>query len=115
MQKIFYRMFKGNSRQFDSKAIVLNIFLILMISYFVYHSFNGQRGLFAYLSLKKELSEKNLELQKLKDERIALEHKVQLINPRTLDLDMLDEIARNSMGLISSDEKVIILNKEEFK
>ncbi len=93
------------------KTVWLNSLLLILIVYFCYHSFSGQRGFIAYFRLNKDIKQKTLELSSLERERVAMENKVKLLYPNTLDLDMLDEIARREMGLISEQEKVIILTK----
>ena len=93
------------------KAVWVNSVILLLIAYFCYHSFSGQRGFIAFLRLNKDIKEKVIELSSLEKERQSIENKVKLLYPNTLDIDMLDEIARREMGLIAKEEKVIILTK----
>jgi cell division protein FtsB len=93
------------------KAVWVNSVILLLIVYFCYHSFSGQRGFIAFLRLNKDIKEKVIELSSLEKERQSIENKVKLLYPNTLDIDMLDEIARREMGLIAKEEKVIILTK----
>lgn len=104
---------KKTKEQFNInfKTVWINSIMLLLIVYFCFHSFSGQRGFLAYLHLNKQIKEKSLELNSLEKERQTIENKVKLLYPNNPDLDMLDEIARREMGLITSDEKVIILTR----
>jgi len=101
-----------NLKNFNFKLVSFNIIIFFLILYFIYHTISGERGVFALLRLKKEITANKLILEKLNHEKILLEHKVKLIHPRNNDLDMLDELARSELGLIASDEKVILLNNK---
>jgi cell division protein FtsB len=74
---------------------------------------SGQRGFIAYLKLNKELKNKTFELNALTKQREVLESKVKLLYPKTLDLDLIDEIARKDMGLIEADEHLIMLEQKD--
>lgn len=82
-----------------------------LIVYFLFHALNGERGLFAFIKLNKTLKQQTEILIALQDERKSLENKVSHLNPKTLDKDALDEIARHEMGLIAPDEKMIVMKK----
>lgn len=96
------------------KALSINTVLFLMILYFILHSLNGERGVFAYIRLNSKLKEQHSTLIALVLERQNLEKQVHLLHPKTLDLDLLDEIARRDLGLISDTEKVLYLEKKHF-
>jgi len=91
------------------KNIWLNTLILCLIAYFCFHSLSGQRGFIAYLKLNKELKNKQFELNILTKKRQYLENKVKLLYPKSVDLDLIDEIARRDMGLISEGENLIIL------
>ncbi len=93
------------------KTVWMNSIILLLIVYFCYHSFSGQRGFIAFLRLNKDIKAKTIELGSLEKERQSIENKVKLLYPNSLDTDMLDEIARREMGLIAKEEKVLILTK----
>ncbi|KAJ6644836.1 Isoprenyl transferase, partial [Pseudolycoriella hygida] len=84
--------------------IILNIFLFLLLMYFVFHSIYGGRGIIAYFSLNQQLEKAYSELEMLRDERIELEHKVKLLRPESLDRDMLDQEARRVLGVALPNE-----------
>ena len=49
----------------------------------------------------------------VRSEREALEHRVSLLHPQTLDADMLDEMARRVLGLGRPDEIIILTEREQ--
>jgi cell division protein FtsB len=91
------------------RNVWLNLIMLILIIYFCYHSLSGQRGFLAYLKLNKDIKHSSYELNQLQIERAEIENKVRLLYPNTLDMDILDEIARREMGLVGKEEKVIIL------
>jgi cell division protein FtsB len=97
------------AKSLDFRIIAVNLSLFLLIIYFLLHSLNGERGVFAYFKLKKEIVQQSKLLASLQDERSSLEIKAKLLHPKTLDLDMLDEQARKDLSMIAPDEKVVIL------
>jgi cell division protein FtsB len=80
---------------------------LLAISYFSYHLIEGDRGLFAYLRLQQDIQSAKAELLISENEKQKLEKRVELLNPENLDLDMLEERARDVLGLAHPDELVI--------
>lgn len=101
----------ANITKINYKALSINTILFLITIYFIFHSFSGDRGVFAYMKLSSKLKEQTTTLNELLSERDALQRKVDLLHPKNLDLDLLDEIARRDLGLISQTEKVMYLNE----
>ncbi|TNE33868.1 MAG: septum formation initiator family protein [Alphaproteobacteria bacterium] len=89
------------------------IFGILIAAYFSYHLVEGDRGLFAYLKLQHQINKAEAEYQVTEMERARLEKRVSLLRPENLDLDMLEERAREVLGLAHPDEIVIYENPEK--
>jgi cell division protein FtsB len=91
-----------------SKLILPGIAFGLLL-YIIYHIFSGDHGWLAWRQLKGELSEAQESLTSLEKEKSALEHRVQLLRPESLDLDMLDERVRAVLN--NSDPNDIIAVK----
>jgi cell division protein FtsB len=90
------------------------VFILFTISaYFIYHILTGDRGLLSYIRLSKELEEKKAILSDLQEERTNLEKKVALMDNKNIDQDMLDELARKNLGLMSKDEEVWIIEEDK--
>jgi cell division protein FtsB len=77
------------------------------VAYFAYHTVEGDRGVLAYIRMKNEILEAELQLAKVTTERQALEHRVLLLRPDHLDRDMLEERARVMLNMGREDEVVI--------
>lgn len=100
-----------NKNIINFKVVAINAVLLLFISYFVYHSLNGERGLFAYFHLKKVFKEHLSTAKTLTDTRVKLEATIKYLHPNSINYDFLDELARKELGLASPDEKIIYLKK----
>ena len=92
------------------KRLLINTTLSLLLIYFVFHSFYGNRGIIAYFTLSQKLQKSYSELEGLRAERVELEHKVKLLRPESLDQDMLDQEARRVLGIASPKEQVFTDN-----
>ena len=85
------------------------------VGYFVYHSVEGDRGLFALLRMSEQIQEARAQLDELTAERKGLELRVSNLRPEHLDADMLDERARKILNLARPDEIVILAPAPEGK
>ncbi len=75
--------------------------------YFGYHTVQGDRGVIAYLRLSANLERTEMALQESNEIRQVLARRVVLLRPENLDRDMLDEQARQILGLAHPDDVVI--------
>ena len=97
-------LFQGRQRFLE---IVVPAMLISLLGYFTYHALQGQNGLLAYLRLDKELAVQERLVADIAAEREALEHRVHLMRPSSIDPDMLDEQVRSILGYAGEGEVVI--------
>lgn len=89
---------------------VLPLITAAFLSYFGYHSVNGDLGLVATEVFERQRLERLSELQKLTEKRQSLERQVQLLSDGSLEKDILDEIARYQLNVSREDEIVIFNN-----
>lgn len=87
-----------------SKRYRSSIFLSLVFFYFAFHLVTGERGLFAYVKLKGEIENKKEELAMVQTNKERLANRVVNIRDESLDLDLLEEIARKDLGYAKEDE-----------
>lgn len=73
----------------------------------MYHLIEGERGLFRLFSVTEELKKAEILLNKTNAEKKRLENRIHLMSAHTLDADILDEVARDELGLAQKDEYVI--------
>ncbi|MCB1502952.1 MAG: septum formation initiator family protein [Bauldia sp.] len=79
----------------------------LFLGYFGYHAYNGSYGLQSLERLDQEGESLRGQVDKLRDEREAMEQRVALLKPESLDADVVDTEARTSLNLLRPDEVVI--------
>jgi cell division protein FtsB len=93
---------------------IVSVIGACLVGYFLYHTVEGERGWVAKVHLQNETVTAEETLAKLKEEREALEHRVKLIRPESLDPDLLDEQARKTLNY-SKPNEIVILTPEEKK
>jgi cell division protein FtsB len=81
-----------------------------LIAYFAYHMVQGDRGLLAWWQLRYQIEAADQDLARVTDERAQLTHRISLMRPESLDLDMLDEETRDVLALARPNELLIIQN-----
>lgn len=89
--------------------VLAPLFGAATMAYFGYHALQGDRGLIAWWNLRYEIEKANFELAEVTAERQALEHRVGLLRPESLDRDMLEERARIMLGAVHADDLIIPL------
>lgn len=75
--------------------------------YFTFASVQGNYGLFRRIQIEAEARELTRERDRLAAEIAALSNKTRRLSDDYLDLDLLDEQARDMLGLVRADEVVI--------
>ena len=90
---------------FRRKGTVL---LALVFFYFAFHLITGERGLFAYVRLKGEIDEAKHKSEQIAMDKQNLGHRVVGMRAESLDLDLLEEVARKDLGYARKDEVVYI-------
>ena len=93
----------------QGRQIIASIFGVAVIGYFAFHAVEGDRGLRAYFALTLQTELARAERDDLREEREAIEQRVNLLKPDSLDLDMLDERARMALNKVHDDDLVILL------
>ena len=80
----------------------------LLIAYFVFHAWSGRYGIVSMRNLEEERTRLEFELVRVQEKRAALEARALLLRDGTIEKDMLDEQARQMLGLAGPDEIVIL-------
>ena len=92
----------------SAKTIFFACLYSIFFIYLIYHTFSGDRGLYALLKENRKFEVLTEEFEKVHAERGNLEHDVKLLRSESLDLDMLDEQVRGNLGLAGSDEVMVL-------
>ncbi len=76
--------------------------------YFCYHLIAGERSYLRLVSLNHRVAETEAKYQGAAKERAALEQKVVMMRPGSVNRDLLEEQSRKVLGFHYQDEKVLI-------
>jgi cell division protein FtsB len=87
--------------------------LVLLLSlcataYFTHHAMHGRHGLEARSALIERADLLEFEIRSLETVRARLRHDVALLTPDKPDPDLVEEIARDVLGYVHPDDRVII-------
>ena len=91
-------------RAFD---IAVTLGSLCLLAFFGWHGFHGPRSFANEALIEAEVTRLEGELAKVSDERAARDARVALLRPESIDPDLLDEIARRSLGYVKEGEIVL--------
>ena len=89
-------------------ALGLHLTAAIVIGYFGFHAYSGDRGLKARKNLDQQIAELTTELAATTAEREKWQRRVALLKPERLDPDLLDERARELLNHVHRRDLVII-------
>ncbi len=93
---------RKRARHIAAPVLGASIFL-----YFAYHAIQGDRGIIAWLWLSQQVEEAVVTAKTISAERIVLERRTNSLGAGKLDLDLLDERVRVTLGYAHPDDVVI--------
>ena len=93
------------NRRFD---YIVTCVCMALLGYFAWHAWKGQRGYPYRDKLAAEEAALETKYQTIEAQRLALEHRVSLLRPDSIDPDMLDELARGELEMASPSEVVVL-------
>ena len=103
----------GNILKRRARHAVAPIIGALLLGYFSYYAVEGERGLIAYLSLTQEIRKATITRDLIHGEWEALDKRVGLLRPNSIDPDMLEERALLMLGLGHRDDAVLMLQRPQ--
>ena len=95
----------NHPRAFSALFYITAVFLVG--GYFAFASVQGDYGLFRRIQIEAEAEALAREKARLEAEVAALRNKTRRLSDEFLDLDLLDEQAREVLGLVRADEIVL--------
>lgn len=95
----------SSNSSFSGAVVTFGAFALCL--YFAFHAVQGNSGLFSRVQIEAEEAKLQIELKELKAELAILENKTFRLSDAYLDLDLLDERARDVLGLMHGDEVVL--------
>ena len=94
-----------------ARGLAFPLIVLSLVVYFGYFAVYGNHGLVNWMRLQHQIELKQVEVDRVRGEREALEHRVRLLRPESVDPDLLEEQARARLGLSGPDEVVILKDK----
>jgi cell division protein FtsB len=82
---------------------------LLIIANFLGYAIVGANGILSWGDYRRQKAERLEQLAVLDAEKARLEHRARLLDPRSADPDLADEMIRRELGLVRPDEVVIPL------
>ena len=92
------------------RRAALPALMLIIIGSFAGHAVAGPNGLFAWGGYHRDLAARRAELASLQTERDRLKHRSALLNPKSADPDLGEEMIRKDLGLIRPDEVIVPLD-----
>jgi len=101
----------GNNR---SLGLVRRVFwpalALIVVGNFAGYAVAGPNGLLAWGGYHRDLQARKIELARLEAEKAQLRHRSALLNPKSADPDLAEEMVRDKLGLVRPDEVIVPLD-----
>ena len=94
------------------KRWVPSFFLAVAIAYFGYHALTGEQGVLNWLVVKNEIRETEIALAEARAERERLEATAARLRSDSLDLDYVEERARDILNVAHPREFIVEIEPE---
>ena len=91
-------------RLFD---LIVFCLCLVLYGYFGWHYFHGPRSIARLAEIEREARALSAKLDERLATRTAFERKIALLRPESIDPDMLDEMARETLGYTRPGELII--------
>ncbi|UXN04403.1 MULTISPECIES: FtsB family cell division protein [unclassified Bartonella] len=104
-------MWTKQKRKTNRSRFILPIITVAVLSYFGYHIYHGEYGLYSRENVDEHIMVLNSELHKLETQRQTMELKVSLLRDGEIEKDMLDEWARRNLSVSNPNELTIITSQ----
>ncbi len=95
-------------KQRNTGQFIVPALAALFFSYFGFHSYHGEFGIYSKYRLQTKMVELQNRLDMVRSQRIDIERRVRMLHDGTLEKDILDEQARNALNVSHIDELKII-------
>ncbi|MBA4048580.1 MAG: septum formation initiator [Sphingomonas sp.] len=80
-----------------------------IMAFFAVYALVGPNGLFAYGEYQRRVVEQRAEFDRLDKQRAALKNRVELLDPRHANPDMVDEVTRQKLNVVHPNEVIVPL------
>ena len=83
---------------------------LIVVGNFAGYAIAGPNGLLAWGGYHRDLNARKAELARLEAEKATLRHRSALLDPKSADPDLAEEMVRDKLGLVRPDEVIIPLD-----
>ena len=83
---------------------------LIVVGNFAGYAVAGPNGLLAWGGYHRDLQARKIELARLEAEKTQLRHRSALLNPKSADPDLAEEMVRDKLGLVRPDEVIVPLD-----
>ena len=83
---------------------------LIVVGNFAGYAVAGPNGLLAWGGYHRDLNARKAELARLEAEKETLRHRSALLDPKSADPDLADEMVRGQLGLVRPDEVIVPLD-----
>jgi cell division protein FtsB len=97
----------GTDRRPGLGLAIYTVVMVMMGMYFTFASIQGDHGLFRRVQIEAETRALLAERERLAAEVAALRNKTLRLSDTFLDVELLDQQARDVLGLVRTDEIVL--------
>lgn len=87
--------------------------LAILVSYFIYHSVTGQRGIISTINIDEKILDRTQKLNILQKERSSIEYKIGVLRSGSTDHDYIDEVIRRGLTMAGPNETVVLIKKSD--
>lgn len=96
---------------FLRRAALPAVAVLIMVN-FAGYAIAGENGVLSWGDYRRMKDVRAAELAQLETERARLAHRAALLDPRSTDPDLAEELVRRDLGLVRPDEVIIELPDE---
>ena len=89
------------------KRALLPAAALSVMGFFGAAAVTGPTGMLAYGDYKAQLAKRELAYAKLDRDRAVMRNRVQLLDPKRADPDMVDELVRKKLNVVRPDEVIV--------
>ncbi len=93
-----------------AQTVAWRALAIMIVGVLAGYAVFGANGVLAWGDYSQRLEARKSELAALVEEKARLANRVALLNPKSANPDMVDELVRRDLGLAQPDEVIIPLN-----
>ncbi|KEC55515.1 FtsB family cell division protein [Bartonella koehlerae] len=108
-------MWTKQKRRSIKMRFVLPLMTVGVLSYFSYHIYHGEYGLYSRNEVNQYIAELEKELQKLEAKRMLIEKRISLLRNGHIEKDMLDEYVRKNLNFSKPNELTILTPLNDIK